>query len=100
MKISYRRTGGFAGMVMAFDIDTQVLSQEETEAFEELVNFADFFALPSEIPSSVPHADQFQYELTIEAVELAHTVHVGDSAVPEELWPLLNKIRVLSRSAQ
>ena len=100
MKISYRRTGGFAGMVMSFDIDTRVLSPEETEEFEELINTADFFALPEEIPSPAPFADQFQYELTVERERREHTVYVGDSAVPEELWPLLNKIRILSRTAR
>ena len=100
MKISYRRTGGFAGMVMTFDIDTNILPAEETEEFEELVDSADFFDLPEEIPSTAPYADQFQYELTVETGRREHTITVGDSAVPEELWPLLNKIRVFSRAAK
>ena len=100
MKISYRRTGGFAGMVMSFDLTTEALPSEEADELRDLVDTADFFSLPEVIPSDMPGADQFQYRLTVELEEQQHTVEVGDAAVPENLWPLLNKIRVLSRSAR
>ena len=100
MKISYRRTGGFAGMVMSFDIDTETLSKEQAEEIKELVSAADFFALPESIPASGLGADRFQYKLTVETGEEQHSVDVGEAAVPESLWPLLEKIRVLSRSAR
>lgn len=99
MRISYRRTGGFAGMVMRFDLATENLPQEEADELRELVTSADFFSLPDIIPSHAPGADQFQYKLTVEYEEQQHTVEVGDASVPESLWPLLNKIRVLSRSS-
>ena len=85
---------------MSFDVDTETLSPEEAEEVHELVDAADFFALPMEVPSSTRGADQFQYTLTVEAEEQQHTVEVGDGAVPENLWPLLNKLRVLSRTAR
>jgi hypothetical protein len=100
MKISYRRTGGFAGMVMSFDIDTETLPVEQAEEIQGLVSAADFFSLPATIPSAAPGADQFQYKLTVESEEGRHTVDLGDAAVPDDLRPLLDKIRVLSRSAR
>ena len=93
MKISYRRTGGFAGMVISFDIDTDTLTTEEAEEIQALVDRADFFELPKSIPSNQQGVDQCQYKLTIE-----HTIEVGDSAVPETLLPLLDKLRILSRT--
>jgi hypothetical protein len=100
MKISYRRTGGFAGMVMSFDLATETLPSEEADEIQGLVDSADFFSLPDVIPSDSPGVDRFQYRLTVEADEQQHTVEVGDAAVPENLWPLLNQIRVLSRSTR
>jgi hypothetical protein len=100
MKISYRRTGGFAGMVISFDVDTETLANEEVDEIQGLAAAADFFALPAVIPSDTPGADQFQYQLTVENEGQQHTVEVGDAAVPESLWPLLNKIRILSRSTR
>lgn len=98
MNISYRRTGGFAGMVMSFDIATDKLPSEEAQELHDLVEVAGFFELPAEIESPVPGADQFEYLLTVESNEQQHTVKVGDAAVPENLWPLIDKIRVLWRS--
>jgi hypothetical protein len=98
MKISYRRTGGFAGMVMSFDINTELLAPEEANELNELVDSAGFFELPPVIPSAGQGVDQFQYRLTVETVEQEYTVEVGDGAVPENLWPLLDKLRILSRS--
>jgi hypothetical protein len=98
MKISYRRSGGFTGMLISFDIDVKTLPPEDAGELEVLIDAADFFALPAQIPSDSPGADQFEYKLKVETEELQHSVRVGDAAVPENLWPLLNKIRVLSRS--
>jgi hypothetical protein len=100
MKISYQRSGGFAGMLISFDVATETLLMEEAEEIQELVVSSDFFALPAVIPSSTPGADQFQYKLTVEIEEQQHTVEVGDAAIPESLQPLLNKLRVLSRTAR
>lgn len=99
MKISYQRTGGFAGMVMSFEIATDTLPLVEAEELQNLVNSADFFGLPKIIPSNSSGADQFQYQLTVETDEQLHSVEAGDSAMPENLWPLINKLRVLSRSS-
>jgi hypothetical protein len=100
MRISYRRTGGFAGMVMKFDLATETLPQEDADELQELVASADFFSLPDVIPSDPRGADRFQYQLTIEHEEQQHTVKVGDGSMPENLWPLLDKIRVLSRASR
>jgi hypothetical protein len=98
MKISYSRTGGFAGMILSYDIDLDTLPPEEAKELETLVFEADFFTLPEEIRAETPATDQFQYILTIESEHAQHTVACGDAAMPEKLWPLVNKIRILSRS--
>lgn len=98
MKISYRRTGGFAGMVMKYEVDTDSLPQDEAQEIAQLVDSAGFFDLPSDIKSTGVGADQFEYRLTVETEGQQHTVEVGEAAVPDDLWPLLNKLRVLLRS--
>jgi len=100
MKISYRRTGGFAGMVMSFDFDSDSLPPEEADELVNLFNAADFFQLPTKIPSDTAVADQFQYTITVETENQRHTVEIGDTAVPENLQPLLNKLRTLSRTSR
>ena len=100
MKIFYQRTGGFTGMLISYDIDVETLPPEDADALSGLVNTADFFTLPSEIQSNQSGADQFQYKLTVETKEQQHTIAFGDAAVPENLSPLLDKIRILSRTGK
>ena len=85
-------------MVMSFDVNTDMLLPEESEELNQLVDSADFFELPAEILSQESGVDQFQYRLTVETEEKQHTVEVGDTAVPENLWPIIDKLRTLSRS--
>jgi hypothetical protein len=100
MKIFYQRTGGFAGMRISYDIDVEKLPPEEADTLGGLVSKANFFELPSEIQSDQPGADNFHYELTVEIEEQQHTVAFGDATVPENLGPILDKIRILSRTGQ
>lgn len=98
MRISYKRTGGFAGMVLSFDLQTETLPPEEADELQNLVEAAGFFNLPSKITSEGVVRDQFQYQLTITTDKQQHTVEVGDAAAPDSLWPLLEKLRILSRT--
>jgi len=100
MKISYRRTGGFAGMVMTFNLNTENLSPEESKTLREMVATADFFTLPPKITSREPGADRFQYSIMVETEEQQHTVEVGEGGIPENLRPLLNELRFLARSTR
>lgn len=100
MKISYRRTGGFAGMVISFDLDSDTLPSDEADELANLLTTADFFELPTKITPDSSVADQFQYTITVETEEQQHTIDVGDAAIPESLWPLLNKLKVLSRTSR
>ena len=100
MKISYQRTGGFAGMVMSFDLDIADLPSEEADELANLVASAKFFELPVKISTDASIPDQFQYVVTVETEGKQHSVEVGDASMPENLWPLLEKLRVLSRSTR
>ena len=55
----------------------------------ELVEAARFFELPAVMRSPAPGADRFQYKISVETGELAHTVQVDEAAVPAELQPLI-----------
>ena len=97
MKISYRRTGGFAGMVMSYAFTTEELPPEEAAAIRDLVRKANFFELPTQFESPGLGADQFEHQLKVETKEQQHTINFGDAAVPENLEILLEKIRIFSR---
>ncbi len=89
MRISFQRTGGFAGITKTTTVDTATLPPHEADVMPRLVAAADLFKLPEQITSSHPQSDRFQYKLTVEDEGKQHTVTVSESAMPGTLRPLI-----------
>ncbi|MBL1174133.1 protealysin inhibitor emfourin [Pantanalinema sp. GBBB05] len=88
MQISFERSGGFAGMVMATDVDTANLPSEDAKHLRTLVEAADFFRLPTTIAAAQP--DRFQYQITVTDAGKVHSVSVDESVMPGTLRPLVD----------
>jgi len=99
MRIDFERTGGFAGMILQAIIDTNELPEEEANELRQLIEEANFFALPPTIKSA-SGADQFTYRLTVIASVRQHSVEVSDGAVPDSMRPLINRLTTLARTNQ
>ncbi|WP_193200084.1 protealysin inhibitor emfourin [Nostoc sp. MG11] len=96
MRISFERTGGFAGISKKKTFDTATLPPNEAQELPRLVEAADLFKLPERITSPSAQSDRFQYKLTVEDNGMQHTVTVSEAALPGTLRPLiewLNKNR-------
>jgi hypothetical protein len=89
MRISFERTGGFAGISKKTTVDTATLSAKEAKELPQLVEVADLFQLPEQITSPNPQSDRFQYKLTVEDNGKQHTVTVSEAALPGTLRPLI-----------
>ncbi len=92
MLISLERSGGFAGISKVIEIDTANLPQNKAEEVSILLEAANFFNLPAYIAAQSSQRDRFQYTLTVEDKGSQHTVTVAESAIPEDLKPLINWI--------
>jgi hypothetical protein len=97
MKISFERTGGFAGMRMAISIDIDSLPDPDVVALQKLVTDADFFNL-AEPGAGKVIPDGFQYAITIEGDGKQRTIQVADGSVPDKLRPLLDDLSLRARS--
>jgi len=93
MRISFERTGGFAGISKTATIDTATLPADEAASLPTLVETADFFNLPTNIPAGPNQSDRFVYTVTVEENHRKHTVTVSESAVPENLQPLVEWLK-------
>ncbi|MBW4665918.1 MAG: hypothetical protein KME60_00380 [Cyanomargarita calcarea GSE-NOS-MK-12-04C] len=93
MRISFERTGGFAGISKTATIDTVTLPADEAKTLPTLVETADFFNLPTEIPALPNQSDRFVYTVTVEENDRKHTVTVSESAVPANLQPLVEWLK-------
>ncbi len=97
MRISFQRTGGFAGITKTTTVDTATLAPNEAETLPRLVEAADLFRLPAQIPALNPQSDRFQYKLTVEDQGKQHTVTVSEAALPGTLKPLIEWLNQLAR---
>jgi hypothetical protein len=95
-RIKFERTGGFAGMRLAADLDAHDLPDEQLDALKELLDDLDFAELPEDLTrDSMP--DQFTYTITVEAEKWRHTVITGDAPDDEKMQELLELLNRLAR---
>jgi hypothetical protein len=97
MRIKMERTGGFAGIRVERDIDSNKLAPSEAKQLERLVRESHFFQLPAELRSPGPGTDRFHYRLTIESEKGARTVEAPEAAATGSLRELLHWIESLPR---
>ncbi|MEH2067629.1 MAG: protealysin inhibitor emfourin [Nostoc sp.] len=99
MRISFERTGGFAGISKKTTVDTAQLPANEANTLNRLVEAADLFRLPEQITSPNPQSDRFQYKLTVEdnGNGKQHTVTVSEAALPGTLRPLIEWLQNIAQ---
>jgi hypothetical protein len=91
MKVRFRQSGGFAGLVRGAELDTAALTGPEAAELERLVAAA---PLASAKRTAAPGADRQQYEIVVER-EGAPKVEsrFGDDALSDELAALVSFLR-------
>ena len=104
MKISIKRSGGFAGLESRRDIDTAMMEASEASKIEHTVHSAGFFDLPTIMPGGMIGADQYHYEMTIIEDDRQHTVAFDspdndDSLQIAPLRKLLDTLRIDSQDS-
>jgi hypothetical protein len=97
MKISFERTGGFAGMRMSITVNLDSLPDPDAASLRKLVTDADFFNL-TEIHAEQAIQDGFQYAITVEGDSQQRTIQMTDAAIPDKLRPLLENLSLRARS--
>ena len=97
MRVSFERTGGFAGITKKTTVDTDTLPPNEASTLARLVEVADLFRLPEQITSLNPQSDRFQYKLIVEDNDKQHTVTVSEAALPGTLRPLIEWLQKISQ---
>ncbi|MBE9007173.1 hypothetical protein IQ259_19400 [Fortiea sp. LEGE XX443] len=97
MRITFERTGGFAGITRKTTVDTTTLPSKEATELPLLVETADLFQLPTQILSPNPQSDRFQYRLSIEDNGKQHTITVSEAALPGTLKPLIEWLNNIAK---
>lgn len=91
MQITFRQSGGYAGLIMGCQIDTNSLTAEEAADLQTKVKQSGILQAQSQ---KTPHAaDLLNYEITIETSQGKHQVTFDDSSLPQEALPLLEYLQ-------
>lgn len=98
-KITLKRSGGFIGQGMRFELNLNDLPISAVRTITRLVEEAHFFDLPENmIKTFMP--DEYQYTITVDAGITNHTVRTNDSTMPSSLRPLIKELALLSTIQQ
>lgn len=99
MNIFFLRTGGFANVRLSLALDTQDLPEEDAGRLRRLVEASGFFDLDAHEVRAAPAPDRFEYRLAIRSqVWGEHELLLAESAIPDELRPLLEHLTALAMS--
>ncbi len=94
MKVSFRQSGGFAGLIRGVDLDTTQMDEDAAQELEALVSASGFVGHKK----ARTHAarDLVQYEIKIEQDEHVSKCSFDDKTVPPDAQPLIKYLRAQS----
>jgi hypothetical protein len=98
-KITFKRSGGFIGKGMKFELNLNEMPISDVRNITRLVEEAQFFDLPENLIRSF-EPDEYQYTITVDAGITYHTVRTNDSTMPLALRPLVDQLFILSAAQQ
>lgn len=96
--IAFKRSGGFVGQGMRFELDLGQLPARDARAIVRLIEQAEFFNLPENMIVKF-NPDEYTYTITIDVGVLSHTVRTNDTTMPASLRPLVEELSSLKSVA-
>ena len=95
MKVTFKQTGGFAGLTFGADLDTKTLPRAEGRRLMQLVEASGIRTLAAR--EAEGGRDLAAYEVVVEGDGGAIRATFDDMSVPPELAPLLDFLRERAR---
>jgi hypothetical protein len=95
MRISFKRSGGFAALPaqqQSVELNTEELPDAQAQELKQLVEGAGPFDQLPQPRSANKVRDGYQYEIVIEDGDAKQTIKTSDGAVPEQLRPLISRL--------
>ena len=97
-QINFERTGGFAGIRLAADIELNDLPEDQKHEILELLDDIDFDELSEKTSGTTPIPDGFVYSVSVISKEHEYQVTVGESAVSIEMLKLIEILEGIAKS--
>jgi hypothetical protein len=97
--ITFKRSGGFVGKGMRFQLSLEELPKDDARALLRLIEQSGFFSIPENLIVKF-NPDEYQYTITVDVGVIYHTVRTNDTTMPAALRPLVDELSSLQMSAQ
>jgi hypothetical protein len=94
MRIHFERVGGFAGIRLKADVDTDALSPEEAKSWQALVEKAQLGRIRQSSGADSRTRDSFEYWLTVKPERVSLTT---DETLPPSASPLIDRLLALTK---
>ncbi|MBK9927885.1 MAG: hypothetical protein IPP66_21645 [Anaerolineales bacterium] len=87
--IKFERTGGFAGIRLAADIELDKLPEDQKREILDLLDEMDFDDLPEKLEDKKSIPDEFIYSIVVVSSKKEYKVVGGTSVMPDKMTPLI-----------
>lgn len=91
MKVTFRQSGGYAGLRRGCALDTACMRSDEAESLRALVERSGILQIKGGHPSRA--RDATNYEIIVETDRGVHRATFDDMSVPEKVLPLLESLQ-------
>jgi hypothetical protein len=89
-KLSIVRGGGLAGVAVGTVLSSSALPREDAGLLDEKIARSGLLGMTAESGGGAArHADEMQYELTVEGPHGSHSVRAREGALPDEVRSLI-----------
>lgn len=96
-QIKFERTGGFAGIRLAANIELNKIPEDQKKEILNLLDEMDFEDIPEKLSGRMPIPDEFVYSIVIESEKQEYKVLAGESALPQEMQPLIEILEGIAK---
>jgi len=96
-RIKFERSGGFAGIRIAAEIEVNLLPEDQKKEILELLDEVDFEELPENLAGKMLIPDEFVYSIIVESGQREYNVMAGESALPNNMRPLIEILEGITK---
>lgn len=97
MRVHFERIGGFAGIRLKADVDTEAMSAEDSKTLRTLVDNAQLHNVGGSPHRGVSKPDTFEYVVTVEDDGKRTSARMTDGTMPSSVQPLVSHLLALAR---
>ena len=91
MKVTFRQSGGYAGLIRGCELDTAAMEPAEAQGLRSLVNNSQILELG--LPGEGVRPDLMSYRITIETGGAVHEISLDDLSLTPAIVPLLEYLQ-------